>query len=317
MSLYRRVARSALVSRTQIAVDIPDQFYVGMTIDQHHEDRARQLGEGVLKGVEGISGSDNVSRSHFNFHRPFALFMDGQDTWSQNPDLVKIQYDDVDQVLADDTEILSRILMNQTLEDTVRQILQKCVTVLISKSAGGRGSFYDPVGRFSQTINSIINVIDRIGVSSIDSFQDLYDWTTDAIDIFVQGDRVSKDYQGIPSDLDFRDLLEQTVRGLANQYEGEQEWVLRDEVLNVPQGATLRILVDERVTEENLARQWVEYGKPELSAYESPPDGMPRDLYMKMAKYATFVESVAWKQYAIDEYDLRRRYDVEIVESQR
>jgi hypothetical protein len=264
-------------------------------IGRDQTDRAQQLADGHLKGVEGISSSRTILENLHHASKPFALKMDGEETWSINPDLIKIDYDHPEELLAHDMALLKRIYNHQSVSHVLTNINGKMRKLM-------RHGAYTNLKRYLP----VAGTIKPLPRGDIDSLDDLVEWYKGVFDDMPS-------HHKRPSESELRDMVEEAVVRAGTVYESEEEWFLREQELHVPRDSTLKVWAHENVVQDNLYEKWRQAGQPELEGFAPLPDGVDSDTFAKMTRHSRRIQNHHRRKTLIEAYDLDQRYQIEWV----
>ena len=290
MDLETRVATRAM--RRRLSVDLPQNFYMVFMLS--HAD-GQELAQGVLEGVEGLTASKSYASRLFGRSRCFMLEMPGQETWEQNPQLIKVSYGNLDELMENNMEVLRRLYHGadpqravQNISSMLRPLLEDQHYVPMQTELTVPDTFW---GR---------NSLD-LPINSIDDLTDFY------MAVFRrQTDQIPFSYDELYG------YVETALESSAKMFADEDEWVLRGDTLKVPRGSTLRIYMAE-VTEDAY-EIWLEHGRPETDSFiMGPPEGMSREDFNKVRPAERHLEKRHEQERIIEEYDLQSRYNIERV----
>lgn len=268
---------------------------------QKHESIFRGLQSGKMNGVRGISDTREIIGQFFAVARNAALVMDGKAVMSSNS-IEKIAYDDPEELLRDNMELLYRLLNKERDRFGHRGLMERLAGYvtqameMIDYPHGHLMSYYGFESRigdfwFAQT------EIDK----TINSIEDLQDFFFRAIKRASQDDSVWRRHlKDAFEDLDKEIVNRAVLKCMAHIgriYMSEGEWQVRDPVFTVPKKSVLLILMNKKILDT--------YGEWKQGNYNLLKG---RDAAYREAEMIFNV---------IEEYGLRDRYDVRFIDAQK
>ncbi len=198
-----------------------------------HEDYANMAGlaSGVVDGVAGISSSSSIVRQWLP-HRQFLMIMDSDAVLASNPSIIKVDYEDLDGMVRNNFMILRRLFNEVRFGDPYRfSSLWSKLTDYIAQAIMKLG------GREYAEVAGKLRWDGMRGVAGLyeekkPSFQ-----TADEFARFI--------YEVYPlkeTELsDFTRVIRAGLFLMGRTYRNEQEWILPERELVVPEGSRLII----------------------------------------------------------------------------
>jgi hypothetical protein len=252
---------------------IPAQrkFYVSFRLD-HTPDTVSELMEGKMLGVQGISNSKSNVCQWFTFTQAM-LVMPYAETIGIN-NLDRIEYENADFVLQDHCRVYMRVhdcYDQYSFVDNIARGFSYALKTLATFHPDKKTQFDDLKSfvmddMFDQDVNS------KLTSSHINSLDDL----TDIMHTLTRPCDAALDYA------ELREMLRMSILCSMHEYSLEEEWLVRDNILRVPEKSVLYIWeggVVSDSTVETLREKYrvipvrrehicnVKFGKADMQSY--------------------------------------------------
>lgn len=238
--------------KTLLATRIPGTFRVVISLYET-EKAAQQLANRRLEGVAGISSSGTIGLQWLGVARDAMLAMPGPETLQLN-NISEVRYDDPEYLMRDNMSALYRIFNQQGAERVISNIFQYA-TVVAKQSRNedfGQFAYFSEWCAFWQKLSYYAEK----NLPQVNSVRDLAEWTTEHAPVAAQ--QVRKGEWSIESTTltteQWEYLLNGALKKVSEIYSDEGEWLVEDNVLNIPPGSVLYIMTYD-VPEEIMA-QW-------------------------------------------------------------
>lgn len=216
--------------------NIPSKFYVCINLKA---DTYQQLADGILPGIEGISGSKE-NFGHWLHYRDAMLVMDAKGLLALNK-LSRVMYDNPDYIVSDNLKHIAR-LFNQRDKDGATYTLVRKIVELVRK----KRNFNDSYNRIAYHIgfddgHKISEYVQKVRINGV---KDIVSAICKVIDQKAYGEPFEWDKASV------QELVVEAITALGKSYKYEQEWLVKDRTLRIPEGSMLYVAKDTEGTTE-------------------------------------------------------------------
>lgn len=223
-------------------MDIPKYFRVifdfGYALDKNI---GRQLGNGKLDGLTGITDKKEMIFSWLGVGRDAMLIMNGQEVIKQNS-ITKIMYNNPHYLLDNNMSALKRI-WNKSNEKDNRGTFHNLGDYL-SRELGKWGKI-DQYDLKAQAPGQRMAGLPMSKTFKVNNIKQLKEWFVRAAKEVIEDEPYYYRFLDVILELDAIDLnmlVMDTLRGIGETYKDEGEWIIKDKQLKVPKGSTIFIL---------------------------------------------------------------------------
>lgn len=290
--------------------DIPSNFYLVFNFDaDRNPDRLKQLAKGKIEGVKGISGSNQIVLEFVPVGRNAVLKMDGKRVIRDN-NLSRVMYDNPHYLMSKDMNALKRLL-NKDLSHDDQSVRKSTISSILDPILRAYSrDYHSPEGKIAMFIKSYdFEILKETPDRAINSIKDL------ARHLKRVTDKIASDKKReLPFSLsDWERELTKAVQQIADTYKKEAEWLVKDDVFDVPAGSTLMIGVRDFDEEtEELYREW----KRRKESGEGP-EGLSSDFIRELGRHKYWFEKQYEREKAVEDYNLEDRYRIRFIDQNK
>src|SRR5574343_524770 len=218
--------------------DVPDKFRVVFDLSDAFDD----LSKGVMNGLKGISSSGDIEFQYLGVARDAMLVMDSNDVLKMNK-ATRIMYDNPKYLVSKNMEALYRI-WDKRRDKTgpggvFFNIFEYIETVMKRNPSDNQynkfayDARYYGLNNYGYDAGKVVPVINTI--------KDFTNFVKNVIEnIFSKKTNNKYDL----SYSDYEKLVLGALKIVGDVYKDEAEWVIKDNVLKVPRGSEIQVLVD-------------------------------------------------------------------------
>lgn len=208
----------------------PSKFYVCISLKP---ETYQQLAAGVLPGIAGISGSKE-NFGHWLHYRDAMLVMDAKTLLVDNK-LSRVMYDNPDYIVSDNLKHIARLFNQRDKDGATVTLVRKVVEIIRRKR-----NFNDSYNRIAYHIgfDDGYKIVDYMKNVRINGVKDIVSAVIKVIDKKAYGDPFEWDRDAI------KEVVIEAIKDLGTSYKYEQEWLVKDRTLRIPDGSMLYIAKD-------------------------------------------------------------------------
>lgn len=249
-NLIECLTKQILVEASFNVEDVPSVFWLVTRLDAYSEDFAKQLAEGELQGVAGISGNKMIVPHFFGVARNAILVMPGTEVVRLNK-LSRVMYDNPNYLLSKNMIALYRIWdINPADTWGQRRVIENLMDYMkqVTKPWNVREPFGYLMNNYYGGYWRVAEDYQKSGrkINSIHDLAKFLHWSAMNFDVKV-ATKLS------PSD--FIAPIEASFDRITKIYKSEGEWLVKDKALKIPAGTRLLIGVPKhpnKFTDEQM-----------------------------------------------------------------
>lgn len=233
-----------LVEKIMNTAQTPKKFWMVFNmpnlveLDEHDAATLDQLKDGVLHGVKGISGSREIMMEWFGTRN--AVLVMGSDQLIAENDIEKIHYDDPDYLCANNMKALYRLWDKRNNHQGFMQNLAGYTFKKLSHDQNYWLSYYGLESWAGDTWKGMA----RPQINSFDDLVRIFPMVlvkaTEHLKYKSDQERIVKLIQ----EIDFAEPLREALTFVGKIYSSEDEWMLHNEQLIIPQKSMLLIAIE-------------------------------------------------------------------------
>jgi hypothetical protein len=219
-SLQALYALDLLTEASFTPADIPEFFYVSLKFKNFD-----QLAQQRLTGVVGLT-SDKKTAINFSHSSPIMLIMPGKQTVELNS-LSMVNYDNLDYLVSRNLQAFRRV--SETTGETL--FFDFAIDLFRSIEDNVPVEQWSPMWAEKRARKFAQKIIEELDGLKINSLNNLCS--------YVLG-KLPPEFRSVKFDYIKRVFIE-LLRNSVQRVQQEKEWIVKNKVLNVPNGTTLRI----------------------------------------------------------------------------
>lgn len=282
--------------------DIPKTFRVVLDIGRKPDETLKQISDGVLNGVKGISSNGKIIYQYLGVARDALLIMPGRETVKLNK-LSRYLYDTPDYFFSNNMHHLKRLFMKERRQEgALRNIMEYLFEVIVKR---GKMSRFDmkymapyQMMEFHKSAKTV----------KINSMKDFIKWFRRVYRGISKEDYQFKDFyydilESI-SDKEYEDYIKQVFQEhIKAVYGSEEEWEVKDDKLKIPKKSNLYILKED-ISDKKEDKIWAMMNHYTVERVEGIENAVKK-YNLKSKMNVKYIEPKKWKD--IQNRYLRRR----------
>ncbi len=287
--------------------DIPENFYVVFDLERTIDELKKQK----IKGLKGISSSNEIQFQFLGVARDAMLEMDSKKLLKKN-DVTRIMYDNPHYLASKNMWALKRIYQDSPgkwTSSSINHVFGNIFEYLqaIIKKSGKHGNFvHDATYEGFRNVDSSWSK-EMANKLKINNLKDLTEIIKNYINnIFSKKTKRKYDF----TSKELYKYLYETLERIGKIYSSENEWVVKNDYLTIPQNSNLYVLVPQwpEYKEETyeMVKEWIKKNPDEdldsmvgmevtmyiINNYGKEKLGGPTDYYIKLYKIDKMLEKV-------------------------
>lgn len=283
------------------AWDVPKVFKVVIKFERNADKVAKELSDGVLNGVKGISSNGEIIWEYLGVARDALLIMPGEETVKLNK-LSRYLYTNPNYFFSKNMHHLKRLFMKERRQEgALRNIMEYLFAIFVKNNLFSKFDVrYMAPYQMMEMYPTAKNV-------KINSVKDFIKWFRDTYRKIASEDVQFKDYyfevlESI-SDADMKKYIQQVFEQYIYPiYGSEQEWEVKDEKLKMPKKSILYILKTDIKGKDKMWKFINRYETERTENVEKAIKKYNLDSKMKVK----FIDPRKWKD--LQAKHLRRKY---------
>jgi hypothetical protein len=271
--------------------DIPKRFFVSIFFDpRYHADKLEQIGNLELKNIQGISGTNKNLLQWFGIAREAALIMDSNEVIRLNK-LTKIMYDNPHYLVSNNMSAIFRLFDKKDRGNGIDNLIHNLSDSILGTMKKSSNKIWKSLAEYR--LESLYRSMDS--KKKINNLTDFINFVENSLK-----QNLKSEYDINPlSDNDYKEIAISTLKQIGKIYKEEQEWRLKDNVLKVPQGSTLLILIPE--IPKDIYEKWKNNSLEQVNKFI---------FRYELEKFEEILRS-------IKEYDLNNKYNIKLVSNNK
>ena len=223
----------------------PKNFWLVLDVSAREPEKMKQLSTGILHGLKGISSHREIVLNWFLVARNAFIIMNADEVFANNQ-LEEIQYDNPDQLVSNNMDVLHRIFdkakTNAGYQGLMFNVQERVIPILARETNNHELAY------LISSYNLHYKIADQWNGNGINTVDDLAEWTLRTMNETVSNlsPGSSESIAGIKL-FDIKEACYEALRKIGHLYHDEYEWIIRSDSFHIPRKSRLVIATNLKI----------------------------------------------------------------------